>query len=106
MFDTEKLAQEIQVLMLDDEVNNKKGNYPYVLIRDEKCLNLRAFTPSQKRVAYEKQKGNCPRCESGKHYKLEEMEADHITPWHLDGKTNAENCQMLCMRHNREKSGK
>ena len=106
MFDTVKLEQEIQALMLDDEVNNKKGIYLYVLTRDEKYLNLRAFTPSQKRVAYEKQKGNCPRCESGKHYKLEEMEADHITPWRLGAKTSPENCQMLCMRHNREKSGK
>ncbi len=34
---------------------------------------------------YEKQKGICPHCKSEKrekiHYELEEMEADHITPW-------------------------
>jgi 5-methylcytosine-specific restriction endonuclease McrA len=34
------------------------------------------------------------------------MEADHITPWHEGGKTNAENCQMLCKDDNRRKSGK
>lgn len=33
------------------------------------------------------------------------MEADHITPWHEGGKTNEENCQMLCKTCNRTKSG-
>ncbi len=106
LFDTHKLEQEIQSLMLDDDVTKKRGIYPYVLNRDEKYLNLRAFTPNQKREAYERQKGICPRCGPEKHYALEEMEADHITPWHEGGKTIAENCQFLCKRHNREKSGK
>ncbi|MBX7064546.1 MAG: HNH endonuclease [Saprospiraceae bacterium] len=34
------------------------------------------------------------------------MEGDQITPWHLGGKTTAENCQMLCKDDNRRKSGK
>ncbi len=38
------------------------------------------------------------------HYSIEEMEADHITPWIDGGKTIAENCQMLCKEHNRRKS--
>ena len=37
-------------------------------------------------------------------WKIEEMEADHITPWHLGGKTVDENCQMLCKTFNREKN--
>jgi 5-methylcytosine-specific restriction endonuclease McrA len=41
-----------------------------------------------------------------KKWEIEEMEADHITPWHEGGKTTAENCQMLCKEHNRTKSGK
>jgi len=105
LFDTALLEQEVQTLMLDDDVTSKKGIYPYVLTRDEKFLSIRAFTANQKREAYERQKGICPRCGSEKHYALDEMEADHITPWHRGGKTNAENCQMLCQRHNREKSG-
>jgi hypothetical protein len=105
MFDTEKIEQEIQTFMMDDDVTNKKGIYPYVLTRNEKYLNIRDFSQNQKREAYERQKGICPRCEHGEHFKLEEMEADHITPWHLGGKTIAENCQMLCKKHNREKSG-
>jgi len=104
MLDTEKLEQEIQKLMMDDDVTNKKGIYPYVLTRNEKYLNIRAFTESQKRETYEKQKGICIRC--GKHFELKDMEADHITPWNKDGKTNAANCQMLCLECNRRKAGK
>jgi len=104
VFDTKKLEKKIQSLMMDDEVTSKKGIYPYVLTKDEKYLNIRAFTESQKRTAYEKQKGICAKC--GKHFELKEMEADHITPWHLGGKTSAENCQMLCKDDNRRKSGK
>jgi hypothetical protein len=104
IFDTEKLEQEIKALMMDDDVTAKKGIYSYVLTRNEKYLNIRGFSDSQKRAAYEKQKGICAKC--GKHFKFSEMEADHITPWHLSGKTTPDNCQMLCKDDNRRKSGK
>ena len=90
--------------MLDDDVSKKSGIYQYVLIRYEKFLNIRSFTPNQKREAYERQKGICPECK--KHFEIEEMEADHTDPWHEGGKTNAENCKMLCKHDNRVKSGK
>ena len=102
MLDTTKLEQEIQTLMMDDDVTNKRGIYPYVLTRNEKYLNIRAFTDSQKRAAYERQKGICPRC--SKHFELQAMEADHITPWSIGGKTSSDNCQMLCLDSNRRKS--
>jgi len=57
-----------------------------------------------KREAYERQKGICRAC--GKHFEYNEMEGDHIDPWHSGGKTNAENCQMLCKACNRRKAGK
>ncbi len=104
LFDTIKLEQEIQALMIDDDVTAKKGIYPYVLTRNEKYLNIRTFTEGERRAAYERQKGICPHC--GRHFELSEMEADHITPWHLGGKTIPENCQMLCKECNRRKSGK
>lgn len=103
-YDTNKLENEIQELMIDDDVTNKKGVYIYVLTRNEKYLNIRAFTDNQKRSAYERQQGICKTC--GKHFDIKEMEADHITPWHAGGQTNAENCQMLCRECNRHKSGK
>jgi hypothetical protein len=33
------------------------------------------------------------------------MEADHKKPWRAGGKTTPENCQMLCIKDNRLKSG-
>ncbi|MEE3484122.1 MAG: HNH endonuclease signature motif containing protein [Bacteroidales bacterium] len=29
-------------------------------------------------------------------FDIEQMEADHITPWKEGGRTIADNCQMLC----------
>jgi hypothetical protein len=103
-FDPKKIETEIKKLMQDDDVTSKKGIYLYVLTREEKYLNIRAFTDNQKREAYERQKGICPVCK--KHFDISEMEADHITPWYEGGKTIAENCQMLCKDDNRRKSGK
>ncbi len=76
----------------------------YVLTGAEKHLNIRTFSDNQKREAYERQKGICSKCQE--HFELNEMEADHITPWHKGGKTLPNNCQMLCQDDNRSKSGK
>lgn len=103
-FDSKKLEEEIKSLMIDDDVTKKRGIYWYILTGKEKYLNIRAFTPQMKRQAYENQNGICAVCKE--HFELSEMEADHITPWHEGGKTNAENCQMLCKEDNRRKSGK
>jgi hypothetical protein len=103
-FDPKKLEEQVAKLMEDEDVGSKKGIYPYILTGKEKFLNIRAFSPNQKREAYERQKGICVVCKE--HFEIEEMEADHITPWHLGGKTAADNCQMLCKEDNRRKSGK
>lgn len=103
-FDHKKLEEEIAKLMQDEDITKKSGIYEYVLTRKEKFLNIRSFTDNQKREAYERQNGICIKC--GEHFELNEMEADHITPWHEGGKTTAENCQMLCKLDNRIKSGK
>lgn len=102
MLDAKKLEEEIAKLMADVDVTNKRGIYKYVLNGEEKHLNVRAFDDRMKRTAYEKQKGICKKCK--KHFNLEEMEADHITPWSQGGKTVEENCQMLCRECNRRKS--
>ncbi len=54
-----------------------------------------------RRTAYEQQKGICPGC--GEHFEIEQMQADHKTPWSKGGKTVAENCVMLCAPCNRKK---
>lgn len=102
-YNSAKLEEEVVRLMQDDDVTSKKGIYTYLITGQEKYLNIRAFTDNQKREAYERQKGICPNC--GEHFEIEEMEGDHITPWHDGGKTLPENCQMLCKECNRRKSG-
>ena len=100
--DANEIEQETARLVLDDDVTKKAGIYPYILTREEKHLNIRAFTASMKQKVYEKQEGLCVRCDN--EFTIKEMEADHITPWSEGGKTNEDNCQMLCKKCNREKS--
>lgn len=102
-YNSDKLEVEIQKLLEDDDVTKKSGIYYYLITGKEKYLSIRSFTDNQKREAYQIQKGICSNCHE--HFEIEEMEADHITPWHLGGKTVAENCQMLCRDCNRRKSG-
>ncbi len=103
-FDPKTLETKISELMEDEDVKSKKGIYTYVLDGKAKHLSIRVFSRNQRREAYERQKGKCPVC--GEHLEIDDMEADHITPWHEGGKTNTENCQMLCKEDNRRKSGK
>lgn len=97
------LESRIVELIADDEVDNKKGIYAYLLTGDEKTLSLRTFSEKMKVAAYEKQKGVCPACK--KDFQMDEMEADHIIPWSKGGKTVPENCRMLCRLDNRTKGG-
>ncbi|MBQ1563990.1 DUF262 domain-containing protein [Candidatus Saccharibacteria bacterium] len=103
-YNAQKMETEIVRLMQDEDVTAKKGIYEYLLSGDERHLSIRAFTDNMKREAYERQQGICPICKE--HFEINEMEADHITPWSQGGKTIAENCQMLCRDCNRRKSDK
>ena len=98
------LETEVKRLMVDSDVQRKKGIYQYVFDHDERHLDIRAFDDNMKREVYERQLGVCPIC--GQYFDIEQMEADHITPWSKGGRTVADNCQMLCRKCNREKSGK
>ena len=98
------LDREVQRLILDDDVTRKSGIYAYLLTGDEKNLNIRAFKPGMKQKVFTKQKGKCNICK--KQFDIDEMEADHITPWSEGGKTNEDNCQMLCKSCNRRKLDK
>lgn len=103
-YNAQDLEADIQKLMQDEDVTNKRGIYEYLLTWDTRFLNIRAFPDSMKREAYERQKGICAKC--GEHFEINEMEADHVTPWKEGGKTVTENCQMLCRECNRRKSDK
>lgn len=101
--DPKVLEDQVANLIQDGEVQRKAGIYSYLLTGKKKHLNLRTFDLGQKQKAFERQNGECRMC--GKKYTdLSEMHADHITPWTKGGKTNDENCQVLCRDCNLEKS--
>lgn len=103
-FDANKLEEEVARLMADSDVQKKTGIYEYVFDGDDHHLDIREFDDNTKRVVYERQNGNCIKC--GKHFEIEQMHGDHITPWAKGGHTVIENCQMLCANCNRRKSNK
>ena len=104
VYDPNALESEVFELMQDSDVQSKKGIYSYVFDHDEHHLGIRTFDDNTKREIFEKQNGVCKIC--GKHFEIEQMEADHITPWREGGRTVAENCQMLCKECNRRKGAK
>ena len=106
-YNSSKMAEEVKRLLEDDEVQNKKKIYEYLLSRDNdpfaaKLLNLRAFTEKDKLSAYSRQNGICPVCKQ--HFDYKDMAGDHIKPWSKGGETVPENCQMLCKDCNSKKS--
>ena len=117
------LNKRIDQLMLDDAVSNKRGIYTYVLAgeTDKKLLDIRVFDKKTKEKVYKEQTikaqilghSNCPLCaldpnpsRSTKIWKLDEMDADHVTAWSNGGSTDISNCQMLCKTHNRAKGNR
>lgn len=121
-YDPKKLLAAVQNLAADDYVTNRKGIFEYLLggSTDKKLLAVRVFDDKTKRVAYNKQtqgaqargKSNCPLCAVGENankgriYKLDEMDADHVSAWSKAGDSSAKNCQMLCITHNRAKGNR
>lgn len=55
---------------------------------------------------------NCPLCALGsnanknKIWPLKDMDADRVTAWSKGGATTIENCEMLCVTHNRSKGNR
>ncbi len=107
-YDANEIEEKVKQLMQDDEVQNKKGIYRYLLTSDERDLKLRLFSDKQKRKQYEKQDGRCahPDCRfPDKRFEFEEMDGDHIIPWRNGGETKEENLQMLYKSCNRSGKG-
>jgi len=101
-FNSNDLEKEIKRLILDEDVTKKSGICEYLIDGSEKYLNIRNFTQKMKLETYENQEGICVKCND--EFDLDEMQADHITPWSKSGKTIKENCQLLCKDCNRKKS--
>ncbi len=98
------IGEQMAKLMADSDVQKKSGIFAYIFDHDIRHLGIRTFDANTRREIYERQNGICPIC--GKHFEIEQMEADHITPWVEGGRTIASNCQMLCRDCNRRKSSK
>lgn len=118
-YDATKLAKEVDELLEDSYVQNRRGIWEYVLggKKDKALLNIRVFDEATKKKAFSAQTtkskalgiSNCPLCAIGhdanktKLWSIGDMEADHVTAWSKGGATTAANCQMLCKTHNRAK---
>ena len=98
----QKLEQNVQILLGDEDVTKKSGIYEYLLTGDERTLSIRAFDRRDKQAAYERQNHICPLC--GEEFEFDDMHGDHIIPWSKGGRTIAENCQMLCRDCNIKKT--
>ncbi|MCK9160864.1 MAG: DUF262 domain-containing protein [Bacteroidaceae bacterium] len=121
-FDPKKVSVQIQELYGDSYVKNKKGIFEFILGGkvDTKLLNVRIFDEVTRKSVYKTQtkyaesigESNCPLCAIGhdsnksKIWKINEMDADHVTAWSKEGATDIKNCQMLCKTHNRAKGNK
>lgn len=76
----------------------KKGIYRY----DSDAVKQREledFTPEQKVAIFERDGYKCVVCGRGKENGVE-LQADHIKPKYLGGKSTIENGQTLCAQHN------
>lgn len=121
-YDPKSMSQKVRALAADPYVAKRKGIFEYLLggEADPKLLEIRVFETGIKRATYEKQKmeaeasglSNCPLCAIGhdanktRIYRLEEMDADHVSAWSKGGGSTVENCQMLCVTHNRAKGNR
>ena len=121
-YDPAAVAKEVSALYADPYVKQRRGIFEYILggKKDTKLLEIRVFDEATKRAVYDAQTkqaeregtSNCPLCALGNDanktrlWKLNEMDADHVTAWSKGGKTDIKNCQMLCKTHNRAKGNK
>ncbi len=121
-YSPKKVSEQLQALLEDPFVINKKGIFEYILggSVDKKLLNVRIFSEATKKSVYATQTtkakdegtSNCPHCAMGhganktKIWALKDMDADHVTAWINGGSTDIENCQTLCKTDNRAKGNR
>lgn len=121
-YDKNYVTKRVNELLADKNVHDNNGIFEYILSGETspQLLDIRLFEDSVKTARYtiqtqeaqQKDVSNCPDCvlenkaNAKRIWKLEEMDADHVTAWSKGGKTDIDNCQMLCRRHNILKGNK
>lgn len=121
-YNAAEIDAAVNELRADPAIHNTKGIYEYLLSgrTSPQMLDVRLFDDKTKRAGYEQQTqkakvegaSNCPLCALGadsnkaRIYKLDEMDADHVTAWSKGGSTDLSNLTMLCQTHNRAKGNK
>lgn len=121
-YNPQEISDKVRQLYGDPQIKNRKGIFEYILggMQDSKLLEVRVFDEKTKKEVYLHQTeeaktlgiSNCPHCAMGHEanrtriWKLNEMDADHVTAWSKGGATDVKNCQMLCKTHNRAKGNK
>lgn len=122
-FDSDATVQRVEELYADPAVHTKKNIFEFILggETETQLLDVRFFEDSVKKAVYAQQTAqaeqdgvsNCLDCaasnKSGvntKIYTYKQMEADHVTAWSKGGASTVDNCEMLCVRHNRVKGNK
>jgi hypothetical protein len=121
-YDPEKVSADVKRLYGDPYIKKKRGIFEFILggLQDTKLLEVRVFDDATKHAVYEKQtsaakaknQSNCPLCAVGNDanksrvYDFDEMDADHVAAWSKGGGSSADNCQMLCITHNRAKGNR
>lgn len=121
-YNPKKVSEQVRELYGDPFIKNRKGVFEYILggSNETKLLQVRVFDEATKKSTYAQQTkiaknkeiSNCPLCAIGnnsnktKIWKINEMDADHVTAWSKGGATVKDNCEMLCKTHNRAKGNK
>jgi hypothetical protein len=121
-YDPQKVSADVARLYSDPYLKKKRGIFEFILggEQDLRLLEVRVFDDATKHSVYEKQtsaaeaksESNCPLCAIGhdanksRIYKLNEMDADHVSAWSKGGGSSAANCQMLCITLNRAKGNR
>lgn len=121
-YDPATVVAKVNELYADPYVKNRRGIFEYILgdCKDSKLLDVRVFDEATKRTVYARQtaeatahgESNCPLCALGgdanksRIWKINEMDADHVSAWSKGGATDISNCQMLCKTHNRAKGNR
>lgn len=121
-YDSTQMESDATHLLADPAVVSSKGVFEYLLSGKTKpeLLDVRLFDVKTKKAAYQRQTkeaeksglSNCPTCagianaNQTRIYKPEQMEADHVTAWSKGGQSDLDNCEMLCVTHNRAKGNR